>query len=260
MATCPHEPTVLSDAEKKAYRNLLYWGMLDIRMLCQSRGRESCSPIEIWKQYRRSRLAGALADWLHNLAEQAATDFNSFDTERFWREYDGLRRRYSEASYGQWMDYRARYEEHLSKNASDLTSDCNEPRDDGSIGIRHHRRGFVDAFALGKSHAMTNQSAENVDVEFIRLLFRSRVEEEIAHRWASRLGRILGPRVIELRPCTTLSELLVWAATSGVDSMDFALVFEPELRLEFAEFLDCPEHVTFRELVEHYASRFKNCA
>ena len=115
MATWPHEPTVLSDAEKKAYRNLLYWAMLDIRMLCQSRGREYSNPFKIWEQYRRSRLAGALADWLHNLAQHAATDFESFDTEWFWREHDGLQQRYAEMKVGEWMDYRARYEEHLSK-------------------------------------------------------------------------------------------------------------------------------------------------
>jgi hypothetical protein len=115
MATWPHEPTVLSDAEKSAYRNLLYHAMLDVRMLCQSRGRETRNPIKIWQQYKRSRLAGALADWLHNLAQHAATDFNSFDTEWFWREYDGLTQLYSEVKTHQWMDYRARYEEHLSK-------------------------------------------------------------------------------------------------------------------------------------------------
>jgi hypothetical protein len=107
---------------------------------------------------------------------------------------------------------------------------------------------------------MTNQSTENVSVEFIRLLFRSPVEEEVAHRWALRLARLLGPRVMQLRPGTTLSELLVWAATTGVDSMEFMLVFEPELRMEFAEFLDQAEYVTFRELVEHYAARFGTCA
>ncbi len=64
---------------------------------------------------------------------------------------------------------------------------------------------------------------------------------------------------MQLRPDTTLAELLVWGATSGVDSMDFALVFEPELRMELAGFLDHAEHVTFRELVEHSAARFETC-
>jgi hypothetical protein len=114
MAIWPHEATQLSREEKNAYRNLLYCAMLDIRILCQSRGPESRNPFEIWRRYRRSRLAGALADWLHNLAQHAATDFDSFDTEWFWDEYSALCRRYEQLSPAQWMDYRERYEKHLS--------------------------------------------------------------------------------------------------------------------------------------------------
>lgn len=114
MATWPHEPTSLSNAEQSAYRNLLYLAMLDIRTLCQSRGRKSHNPITVWKQYHQSRLAGALADWLHNLAQHAASNFDSFDTEWFWREYDGLRREYEQVGPGRWMDYRDRYEKHLA--------------------------------------------------------------------------------------------------------------------------------------------------
>ena len=116
MATCPHEPTHLSNAEKIAYRNLLYWAMLDIRNLCQSRGTESRNPLAIWRQYRRSRLAGRLADWLHNLARHAATDFDRFDTEWFWHEYDILFGNCDEMRAGQWMDYRDRYEKDLAQS------------------------------------------------------------------------------------------------------------------------------------------------
>lgn len=115
MATYPHEPTALSDIEKSAYRNLLYHAMLDIRNLCQSRGSESRNPLEIWRQYRQSRLAGALADWLHNLAQHAATDLKNFDTEWFWREYESLCKRFKEVRTGEWMDYRERYERHLAE-------------------------------------------------------------------------------------------------------------------------------------------------
>ena len=85
----------------------------------------------------------------------------------------------------------------------------------------------------------------------------SPVEEEIAHRWASRLSRLIGPGVMRLRPETTLSEMLDWAAVGGVDSMSFVVVFEPELRMELAEFLDYADYATFREMVEHYARRFQ---
>jgi len=94
---------------------------------------------------------------------------------------------------------------------------------------------------------------EDVSVEFIRLFFRSPLEEEIGYRWATRLGKLLGGGVTQLRPDTTLGEILNWAAVSGVDSMDFVVVFEPELRLEFGDFLDDPEHSTFRDMVEYCA-------
>lgn len=50
--------------------------------------------------------------------------------------------------------------------------------------------------------------------------------------------------------------MMHWAAGAGVDSMGFALVFEPELRMRLAEFLDFAEHATFREMVQFYADRF----
>ena len=99
-----------------------------------------------------------------------------------------------------------------------------------------------------------------IDVEFIRLFFRVPDEEEIAHRWASRLGKLIGPRVVELRPETTLSEMLRWGAASQVASIDFVVVFEPELRMDFAVFLEDSDHATFREMVQHYARRFRPCS
>jgi hypothetical protein len=97
---------------------------------------------------------------------------------------------------------------------------------------------------------------QNADVEFIRLLFTDPVEEQIAHRWALRFASLVGPRVLQLRPQSTLAEMIEWAAIVDVDSMDFALVFEPELRMGLAEFLDYAEHATFREMVQHYARLF----
>lgn len=93
------------------------------------------------------------------------------------------------------------------------------------------------------------------DVGFIRLLFKSPVEELIAYRWAVRLSRLLGARVMELRPDSTLSQMLAWAAAAGVDSMDFVVVFEPELGMNFAEFLDDSDHATFREMVQYCATQ-----
>jgi hypothetical protein len=95
-------------------------------------------------------------------------------------------------------------------------------------------------------------------MEFIRLLFMDPVEEKIAHRWACRLASVIGAPALNLRPDTTLAQMLDWTASVAADSMDFLVVFEPELRREFANFLDCADHITFREMVEHYANRFGN--
>ena len=115
MAAYPHEETPLTEHEKAAYRSLLYQAMLDIRILCQSRGPADWNPLRIWQQYQCSRTAGSLADWLHNLAQCSMYDFRRFDAYWFWQEYDGLSKRYIEFRPGNWMDYRRRYDEHLAR-------------------------------------------------------------------------------------------------------------------------------------------------
>jgi hypothetical protein len=103
---------------------------------------------------------------------------------------------------------------------------------------------------------LSSPASQTAEVEFIRLLFTEPVEERIAQRWASRLAALVGPQVLQLRPQTTLAEMLKWAALANVDSMDFVVVFEPELRMDLAGFLESPGHTTFREMVQHYAGRF----
>ncbi len=68
--------------------------MLAIRSQCQSRGKESANPIEWRRQYLRSRVAGAIADWLHNLAMYSSMDFAQFDEQWFWKEHAALCRRF----------------------------------------------------------------------------------------------------------------------------------------------------------------------
>lgn len=111
------KPRALSANERKAYRSLLYEAMVDIRNLCQHRGRESYNPFEWHRQYKLSRAAGALADWLHNLADVASRDFSGLDTKWFWWEYtEGLCKSFPE-HFGpeQWLDYRRRYERNLAE-------------------------------------------------------------------------------------------------------------------------------------------------
>lgn len=115
MAIWPHKETPLSDNEKNAYRYLLYRAMIDIRILCQSRGRASWNPL-VWRwQYYSSRVAGWLADWLHNLAHYAAMDFRGFDADWFWQKYERGMRRYTQLGPGRWLDYRRHYEDELAR-------------------------------------------------------------------------------------------------------------------------------------------------
>lgn len=93
--------------------------------------------------------------------------------------------------------------------------------------------------------------ASGQDVQFVRLFFTTPVEEDLACTWASRLADVVGARVQGLRPTTTLHEMLEWGLAAKADPMDFVVVFEPELRMGFARFLDDSEHATFREMVEY---------
>jgi hypothetical protein len=45
---------------------------------------------------RRIRRAGAIADWVPNLALFSALDFRHFDEGRFWRDFETLRKRHPE--------------------------------------------------------------------------------------------------------------------------------------------------------------------
>jgi hypothetical protein len=77
----------MTSAKKSAYRYLLYQAMLDIRIYCQSRSDPS-TDAAVWKQqYLASRIAGGIADWLHNLAKAAADDFERFDEVGFWKNH-----------------------------------------------------------------------------------------------------------------------------------------------------------------------------
>lgn len=105
----------MDEVRKNAYRHLLYQAMLDIRMFCQSRGSKSYNPLVWRRQYRDSRIAGAIADWLHNLAFYAARDFVGFDEAWFWKEYDHLSRRYAAIGSDGYLNYRRRFEEKLGE-------------------------------------------------------------------------------------------------------------------------------------------------
>src|SRR3954463_16520372 len=82
----------MDEQRKHAYRWLLYWAMLDIRPLGWSGGSwcQKLNPYFWRSRSRRVRIAGAVAEWLHNLAIFSALDFARFDEERFWKDYQWM--------------------------------------------------------------------------------------------------------------------------------------------------------------------------
>jgi hypothetical protein len=88
----------VNEQRKHAYRYLLYWATLEIRPL-QWLGRgglRSWNPFFWRREGRRVQCAGAIADWLHNLALFSSINFARFDEDRFWKDFDWVRSRYPE--------------------------------------------------------------------------------------------------------------------------------------------------------------------
>jgi hypothetical protein len=88
----------MDDHRKFAYRYLLYRATVDIRPITwfSARWFPLWNPLQWVASARRIRRAGAIADWVHNLALFSALDFRRFDEGRFWHEYERLRRRHPE--------------------------------------------------------------------------------------------------------------------------------------------------------------------
>lgn len=84
----------LSEHQKNAYRHLLHMAMLDIRPMQWSLSNVRMLRPLRWRQARQEmQTNGALADWLHNLAQLASLDFEAFDEARFWDDGRHLARR-----------------------------------------------------------------------------------------------------------------------------------------------------------------------
>lgn len=116
----------MDEDRKNAYRYILYYAMLEIRGVQWITGRPLglLNPLELRRRVRVALRAGAVANWLHNLALFAATDFDGFRERRFWREYDDLVRRYRGG-----IDYRATFEQRLAERQNErqngVTTDTN---------------------------------------------------------------------------------------------------------------------------------------
>ena len=85
----------MEEDRKNAYRYLLYRGMLDIRPIAWLRV-AWWNPLSLFRELRRARLAGDVADALHNLGFYASCNFVHFDEERFWRDLEAVESRFPE--------------------------------------------------------------------------------------------------------------------------------------------------------------------
>lgn len=100
----------MNENRKAAYRHLLYVAMIDIRNECQSRGQFSFNPFVWFQQYKQSRISGARADWLHNLADCSAKNFKSFDEDIFWQGALSIKRQNPEYDF---IKYKEMFNQYL---------------------------------------------------------------------------------------------------------------------------------------------------
>lgn len=116
------------DAQRKqAYRWLLYLATLEIRPLqwIGRRGWRRLNPFCWWSQSQQVRRAGAIADWLHNLAIYSAIDFDRFDEERFWKDYQWFLDNHPNAGldmYRSEFERRAKTPENVTGNEAAITN------------------------------------------------------------------------------------------------------------------------------------------
>ncbi len=111
----------VDDQRKNAYRYLLYLAMLDIRPLgwMSSRWFSAWNPFYWRREGQRIRYAGAVADWLHNMAFFSTIDFVGFNEEWFWRDFERLRSDYPQFNV---ESFRTIIDEYTETTASPITS------------------------------------------------------------------------------------------------------------------------------------------
>jgi len=120
-ATKPWNLVSPMDVQRKwAYRQLLFWAMLEIRLYCPLHGKFNADPV-VWRTwYERGRIAGAIADWFHNLADYSSQDFEGFNEERFWQEHAHFCDSYPD---GPFSAYRVRFDQYLGNGADSSQPD-----------------------------------------------------------------------------------------------------------------------------------------
>jgi hypothetical protein len=99
----------MDETRQAAYRHLLYVAMIETRNYCQPRASVSYNPLVWYRQYRQSRIAGAVADWLHNLANGSSHLHRGFPEDEFWKEHAGVCRRFPQAGLERYRELFDRY-------------------------------------------------------------------------------------------------------------------------------------------------------
>ena len=104
----------MDEPRKRAYRSLLYWAMLEIQPIEWGSPRwiQRVNPFHWIERSSHLKSAGAVADWLHNLANYSACEFEGFDEDWFWKEHAEMQDRLR----GSWFNYRALFERSLQEN------------------------------------------------------------------------------------------------------------------------------------------------
>jgi|SRR4051812_1355005 hypothetical protein len=107
-----HGRTAMDDQRKYAYRYVIYWAMLEIRMLRwqASRPLRLLNPVALYRVWRNALRAGAIAEWLHNAAYFSTVDFEGFREDWFWNEHDRLVK-----EFGDGWNYRSVFESRLTE-------------------------------------------------------------------------------------------------------------------------------------------------
>jgi len=97
-------------------------------------------------------------------------------------------------------------------------------------------------------------------VEFIRLFFKSPVEEEFAIVCAEFIANVVGDRVLGLRPDTKWSEILQWLGPKPDHPALFAILLKKRFGPDVEEIIAASEFMTFREFVEYVCSHKQHAA
>ena len=93
----------MDENRKSLFREILYWGLVEIRLATSPRG-FTINPVALWQRHKRIGFAHELAEWLHNLAQFSSLDFERFDESRFWEDYNVFRLKYPSDKYQSSFD------------------------------------------------------------------------------------------------------------------------------------------------------------